>query len=584
MTIRFKLLAIIACLLARSVAAQTPSTFTPGSPIASAAMNAALAAKQDVNGPALSTSGQSVQIAGQNGLSISIGFVHQQGVFAGPYAGASLPANITYGSAGFGANVLEHLANGNAEDACGGWSACQYAQSGGGITAWGEHAIGFDDPANASAFGNDAMRDTIGNDNSTAVGQDSQADGVGSRNTSIGTRSMWGNAGSITITGTKTTGDVLHVALTTTNSNVSGLPATASYTVLSGDTLATMAAGLAAAISNLPVQDSNFVENRTPLGAETTDFGGGPATIRMHFPGGTAAGWAITPVTSCTGTCTETLTVGAPYSGTDNVAVGIDALNGAALTSGSTNFAGGDYSLANLGGTSSGIICIGHFCGFAATGGGTSVIMGAGTAQNASVLLNDVIIAPGGAGGLTTGTDETIIGGLNGNANCITTGTGNVEIGYGGCVLSPTTNWQLDIQKGAIIGANNNAGGGGAGGGQIGIEMTTAPNATFEVGDYGGVAADGSHIGVQQSVAVGLSGCTGCSLDATASDTAGTVTEGTSQTGFVLAFHAAYATAPHCVVSSPTGGGVTSYAVLVGSLTVVNPSLTGAKYSYICLQ
>jgi len=81
-----------------------------------------------------------------------------------------------------------------------------------------------------------------------------------------------------------------------------------------------------------------------------------------------------------------------------------------------------------------------------------------------------------------------------------------------------------------------------------------------------------------------ISGCSGCSLDATASDAAGTLTEGTSQTGFVLTFEVAFATAPHCVVSSPTGHAFTSYTATTTTLTVANGVQTGSKYSYVCLQ
>lgn len=81
-----------------------------------------------------------------------------------------------------------------------------------------------------------------------------------------------------------------------------------------------------------------------------------------------------------------------------------------------------------------------------------------------------------------------------------------------------------------------------------------------------------------------ISGCTGCTLDATASATSGTITEGTTQTGFVLTFATAFLTAPHCLVTSPTGHAFISYTVLTTSLAVVNGAQTGSKYTWACLQ
>ena len=74
------------------------------------------------------------------------------------------------------------------------------------------------------------------------------------------------------------------------------------------------------------------------------------------------------------------------------------------------------------------------------------------------------------------------------------------------------------------------------------------------------------------------------SLDATASDVAGTVTQGTTATGCTITFHVAYATAPHCVVSSPNGAVLTSYSPSTTALTLVNASATGDVFTYVCIQ
>ena len=82
-----------------------------------------------------------------------------------------------------------------------------------------------------------------------------------------------------------------------------------------------------------------------------------------------------------------------------------------------------------------------------------------------------------------------------------------------------------------------------------------------------------------------LSSCgTTPAINATATDTKGTITEGTTATGCVLTFAAAYVTAPDCTVTSPTGSLLTSYSVSTTALTIVNASATGDKFTYMCIQ
>lgn len=73
-------------------------------------------------------------------------------------------------------------------------------------------------------------------------------------------------------------------------------------------------------------------------------------------------------------------------------------------------------------------------------------------------------------------------------------------------------------------------------------------------------------------------------LDAQASDLSGTVTEGTAQAGFTLTFGATYTTVPHCVVSSPSGVALTSYAVTATTLAVVNASASADVFTYVCVK
>lgn len=118
-----------------------------------------------------------------------------------------------------------------------------------------------------------------------------------------------------------------------------------------------------------------------------------------------------------------------------------------------------------------------------------------------------------------------------------------------------------------------------------GTGVTPATNAPLNLSALGtGIIALKAHLGAV-GTAPALTACgTSPTIDATASDTAGTITEGTTATGCVATFHAAYATAPHCVVSSPTGNALTSYSTSTTALTIVNASASNDKFTYLCMQ
>lgn len=421
------------------------------------------------------TSAQGIQFGGVNGLFVTSGNAWQQGTFMGPRAGAYVQANnlpIAFGMVAMGVAALENLTNQGAEAACGGAFSCQYATTASAITGWGEHVIGFDNSNDMTAGGNDSMRDTIGCLDCTAWGSSSQGDGTGNTNTSLGAFSLWGNAGSITVTGSPTIGDTYHIAFTTTNASVVGLPATASFTATTTNAN-DLAAGLTAAIVGL----NSTVTYLLPSGRTTwTDSGVGLGAfsslnnIKLHFPGSQAMGWQITPTPSCTGTCTATLTVGAGFTGTDNIAIGSHSLQGLALTSGSNNISIGDGSLSSLSGASSGVVCVGLLCGASAVTGNNSIVLGIRGAWLATVLTNDAIINSGNA--LTTGIDNTFIN----SAGNVTSGSGNIEIGSTAAVPSNTGNWQMSIAN-VIYGTNTINGASGA---QIGVNQP-APGAVFDI-------------------------------------------------------------------------------------------------------
>ncbi|MDE3023769.1 MAG: hypothetical protein KGI54_18290 [Pseudomonadota bacterium] len=110
----------------------------------------------------------------------------------------------------------------------------------------------------------------------------------------------------------------------------------------------------------------------------------------------------------------------------------------------------------------------------------------------------------------------------------------------------------------------------------IGFDTFT-PNATLYVSDRSGTAASGNHIAFHQAAGIGITNGT---LDATASDVSGTIT--LSAANPVVTFKKAFASVPHCVVSSPTGTAFT-YTVSTTILTFTGGANTN-KVTYICVQ
>jgi hypothetical protein len=119
-----------------------------------------------------------------------------------------------------------------------------------------------------------------------------------------------------------------------------------------------------------------------------------------------------------------------------------------------------------------------------------------------------------------------------------------------------------------------------------GLALSNGVRTTYFSAGPNGVQSLGHEINTETvAPTVAQSGGTGSSaLNAQATDSKGTVTEGTSATGFVLTFNSAYATAPDCIVTSPTGSAFTSYTPATGTLTVVHDALTAAKFTYHCIQ
>ena len=568
-----------------------PAGFTVGGGAADANASLSLSARGTgqviVPSPLNVTSSQGYLIGGLQAIDLSVGALGQWGVYVGPGAGSYQLYNgvaAGYGSVGIGTYALNALQNSGGENTCGGAFACQYATTFYGATAWGEHTIGYDNANYVTAIGNDVMRDTVGNANSTAVGATSQDDGVGSSNTSLGSFALQGNAGSITIGGTITTGDVLTFPISSTNPNVAGLPTSVSYTVTAGDTNTTILAGniaplLGAANIWTPgggPSPGNGV--RFAAGNNAAPGGGNSNVIKYHFPGGQSTGWAITigPMT-CVGTCGETATFQTAYSGTDNIAIGSWTMYGGGLGGGSYNTAIGDYSGGYLRGAASSNVLVGHSSGAAMTTDSNETFIGAYSGYHAAGSSQGYNVCVGWQScfGMTNGNENTLIGASQ-NQNDMVSGTGNIQLGYGANSISNSGNWQINIGN-VLFASGTNVGAGGSSYGWSGIQ-TKAGNATFTIGDGAGQATTyGSHFGVLQTTKPTITNGT---VDTTASDTAGTVT--LTAANPVVTFKVAYQTAPHCVISSPSGTAFT-YSVSTTALTLTGGANTNTV-TYHCIQ
>lgn len=122
-----------------------------------------------------------------------------------------------------------------------------------------------------------------------------------------------------------------------------------------------------------------------------------------------------------------------------------------------------------------------------------------------------------------------------------------------------------------------------ASGSDTNVDLRLTPQGTGVVLAVGPLQFSGHEISTGTNPT--LSACGGTpSVNTQATDAKGTITEGTTATGCVATFATAYATAPDCVVSSPSGSAFTSYSVSTTALTIVNASASGNKYSYVCVQ
>jgi hypothetical protein len=77
-------------------------------------------------------------------------------------------------------------------------------------------------------------------------------------------------------------------------------------------------------------------------------------------------------------------------------------------------------------------------------------------------------------------------------------------------------------------------------------------------------------------------GTNGPSLNETATDASGTITEGSGVSECTLKFRTAWPWTPACIVASPSGSALTGYRVTAAALTIINPTAARNRYTYHC--
>ncbi len=169
-----------------------------------------------------------------------------------------------------------------------------------------------------------------------------------------------------------------------------------------------------------------------PGNGDAEVFGTSPDVTVLVFPGSGSAGWSAATTVTVSGAATETATIGAGFTGSDNTANGWQSMMGAAMTTASYNNATGANTLISL------------------------------TTGNGNTVDGDQA-----GGGITSGGYNFIGGAENATATgCITTGSFGVELGFDACIPNPAWGGALSIQN-AIYGANNVGEGAGISTGQI---------------------------------------------------------------------------------------------------------------------
>jgi hypothetical protein len=388
-----------------------------------------------------------------------------------------------------------------------------------------------------------------------------------------------------------------------TNSN------TGSFQIIDTSNSTTSVAASTAVIPNNIVNYINGSYDLNPLSAEnntqlleSSGFNNAPGLVKMHYPGAgttssivtltgagtlsgagtnTALGWGLTPSISCTGSCTGTVSIGPAFSGSSLVAIG-DGIGSQPNLSSPNNdfFAGTNACLYCTGNPSFNVVAGAGSAQNLIAGDNHHIVIGSSAGNGLSGGAGDLIVQDRGAGGLSTGQNDWILAtGGAGNANCITTGSNNGELGRLACVPSPTGNYQISIQNAEFI---TNA-----------SSITSTPVSSHFGLDYNapdeilsiGAPTGGAHIDFKQTTAPTFT-CSGTGtvgLGANNADAASSITAGTASTGCTETFAGTYTVAPVCNVTSPNGALGFSWTWNSAGVTITNTSATGDQFNIECL-
>ena len=337
-------------------------------------------------------------------VGIGAGYVAQTGTIA-PGLGCSF----------FGEDSGRRNTNGS-ENTYIGQSAGYFGTTALHNTSVGQHSMGYlVTDGFCTAVGGDAMRNyASGTGFCTAIGASAMYSGGCTYSTAVGGGALTGAGSTVVIGGSVTTTDTVTLTFTggfvgsphsvsTPMTGVSTLAqaATAIFNACVADATISPIIGGSIASSVIDTNAIRFVWHSTD-GTQNAPTGGG---------GTSTTGLAVVVTSSVTGAATEAVTIYGGNTGTQNLALGYQAMIGAYLTTGSYNIGLGLTSLYSLT-TGSSNIAVGQNAGYGLTTGSSCVFIGSAAGQNVATTGNHIAI------------------GQNALQNFAGTGGGYVAIGY----------------------------------------------------------------------------------------------------------------------------------------------------------
>ncbi|VWB70646.1 hypothetical protein [Burkholderia lata] len=424
-----------------------------------------------------------------NGLTISPTSVYNPALFAGPHAGSAYPITNPW-AVGIGAYSLFSINQPEAEVTGVGTLSCARLTTGNYNVCLGLHTLGSTtDTNNSTAVGNDAVRNAAGGNNITAIGANAGRNGSLDQVTAVGAGALRGNGSSVTFGGTITAGHVVQVTATCNAIGAcSNSPATWSYTLTGSDTWGTAVSNLVNKINAAPINETP-VNGSVLIAMQARAAQLGPTNVlSLDFPGAVSNGWKVSLGVSITGggPITETYSIGTGVNAPGVVAIGSFAVDGAAAQNLSNSVYIGQGVAPSLNNASENVCIgtqscfngqnvvdntvVGTFAHQANSSGSWNTVIGAFAGQNATGQTN-VLVGVNAGQNMTTGSDNTVIGTYTGDTTskaCITTGSGNVQVGRLACVFDPAAQGQLSIQN-IIYGYGNNGSGTTPSTGNVGI-------------------------------------------------------------------------------------------------------------------